>query len=101
MITPSGVSKSKAFGKIKVSEMNETSITQMSTGSGISSCETRRALTFFEHNDARIVADFQASLAMADIDRVNLGGTSLQQTIREPAGRRADVEGESVRSRRS
>ena len=34
-----GVTNSKAFGKIKVNEMNETSITQRSIGSGISARE--------------------------------------------------------------
>ena len=47
---------------------------------------------FFVNDDARIVAQFPGDLAVADIDRVNFGRTALQQTIREPAGRSADVD---------
>ena len=45
-ITPFAVTKSIALGKIKVSEMNETSITQICTGSGTSACERNRAFSF-------------------------------------------------------
>src|SRR4026207_1338493 len=45
-ITPVGVIKSNAFGRIKVSEIKETSITQRSTSSGTCLRESDRALIF-------------------------------------------------------
>ena len=71
-ITPSGVSNSKALGKIKVSEMNETSITQIWIGSGISCAGKSPRIGFFEGHDPRVVPDFPGQLAMADVDREDL-----------------------------
>src|SRR5207249_6817309 len=45
-ITPLGVIKSNALGKIKVNEMKETSTTQRSTSSGMCSRERNRAFNF-------------------------------------------------------
>src|SRR5262249_14468782 len=47
---------------------------------------------FFDYRYARIVSEFPRQLTMADIDRKNFRGATLQQTIRESAGRSANVE---------
>src|SRR5262249_5689783 len=45
-----------------------------------------------EHGDARIVADLRVKLAVADVERDHPRRTALEQHVREPACRRADVE---------
>src|SRR5438094_6944026 len=85
-ITPVEVIKSNAFGRTRVNEMKETSITQMSTSSGICSRESERALTFFENNHPWIVAELPIQLTLADIHRINLTGATLQHAVGKAAG---------------
>ena len=60
-ITPLGVTNSKAFGKIKVREMKETSMTQRSIGSGMSARLRYRALSFSRTITRGSLRIFQAS----------------------------------------
>ena len=48
---------------------------------------------FFHHDDARVAAQFPRELALADIYGENFCRAALEQTIRETAGGRADVNG--------
>src|SRR5262249_6988533 len=45
----------------------------------------------------RVGAQPRVELAVADVDRVDAGGAALEQTVRESAGRRPDVEADPPR----
>ena len=46
------------------------------------------------HDDARVVAKTPVELPLAHVDGIDADGAALQQHVGEPAGRRAEVEGD-------
>ena len=79
-------------GRIWRSEMNETSMTTMSTGPGQIGERQMPGVEVLDDDDARIVAQPPVELPVADVERDDARGAALQQHVGEAAGRGADVE---------
>ena len=52
----------------------------------------RACVHSLEHDDAVVAADLVVQLAVADVERDHARRAALQEDVREPAGRRTDVE---------
>ena len=78
-------------GRISFSEMKETSMETNSMASSKSAAVEIARVDLLAIDDARIVAQRDVELPVADVDRVNLLRAVLQHHVGEAAGRRADV----------
>ena len=76
--------------KPRVAEMNETSQVMNCGANGSSSSCTR--VDPLEHDDAVVVAESRMELPVADVQGDHARRATLQQAVREPARRRAEVE---------
>ena len=79
----------------RASEMNATSITARSTGSGSSAGEGPGVDPLHGHH-ARVLAQLLGQLAVADVHRVHPGGAPGEEHIGEAAGRGADIDGHAA-----
>ena len=80
-------------GMTVTSEMNERSATRTSAGPPISLRCRRLDVGSLEHGHPVVVAQTRVQLTVADVEGDDVGRAVRQQAVREPAGRRADVDG--------
>ena len=73
-------------------EMNDRSATTRSTAPPIAVAVDVADVEPLEHRHPLIVADLRVQLPMADVERHDVGGATLQQAIGESACRRAGIE---------
>ena len=77
--------------------------TEMNDTSQVTSCRRERQLLErpgvrpLEHRHARVVAEPRVELPVADVERDHARGAALEQDVREPAGRGAEVEAVEAR----
>ena len=90
-------SRSTAGSAVRT-RMNDTSHVTSSGANGSSATAAR--VRPLEHVDARIVAERRVELAVADVERDHTPRARLEQAVREPARRGADVDAVAPRNGR-
>ena len=76
--------------------MKLASQTRASMGSGMMVARQVAGVGFLVDHDAWVGAELPGKLAVADIDRMDLGGAVGEQDIGEASGGGADVQGDAI-----